>query len=48
MEWRALDQHVLLGMTNPNRAWVHNVGPQQQSTFLLWVVFWVEPVRGRR
>ena len=36
VELRVVGQHVAVNIKNPNRAWVHNRGPQQKSTFLLW------------
>ena len=36
VELRVIGQHVAVNIKNPNRSWVHNLGPQQKSTFLLW------------
>ena len=33
---RVVGQHVVVNIKNPNRPWVHNLGPQQKSTVLLW------------
>ena len=29
-------EHVAVNIKNPNRSWVHDRGPQQESTFLPW------------
>ena len=36
VELRAVEQHVAVNINNPNRSWVHNRGPQHQSTFFPW------------
>ena len=36
VELRVVGQHVAVNIKNPNRSWVHNLGPQQKSTFLPW------------
>ena len=36
VELRVVGQQVAVNMKNPNRPWVHNLGPQQKSTFLPW------------
>ena len=36
VELRVIGQHVAVNIKNPNRSWVHNLGPQQKSTFLPW------------
>ena len=35
-ELRVIGQHVAVNIKNPNRSWVHNLDPQQESTFLSW------------
>ena len=34
VELRVVGQHVAVNIKNPNRSCVHNLGPQQKSTFL--------------
>ena len=36
VELRVVRQHVAVNIKNPNRSWVHNLGPQQKSIFLPW------------
>ena len=36
VELRVVGQQVAVNIKNPNRPWVHNLGPQQKSTFLPW------------
>ena len=36
VELRVIGQHVAVNIKNPNRSWVHNLGPQQKATFLPW------------
>ena len=36
VELRVIGQHVAVHIKNPSRSWVHNLGPQQKSTFLPW------------
>ena len=35
-ELRVIGQHVAVNIKNSNRSWVHNLDPQQESTFLPW------------
>ena len=36
VELRVVGKHVAVNIKNPNLSWVHNLGPQQKSTFLPW------------
>ena len=36
VEVRVIGQQSAVNMKNPNRSWVHNLGPQQKSTLLPW------------
>ena len=36
VELRVIGQHVAVNIKNPHLSWVHNLGPQQKSSFLPW------------